>query len=302
MRKIFLLLASTFFCTLAFSQDIVKLGNELLDAKNMTDAKFILVNNGMVMETLNGMIPDGRIIASNGSSIVCVVMPNNENKSMVASVLFISEENLEEHENNLRNSGYAFLEDGTYDSNGEARFYKIYQNDHKSCRISYPTNSDKTTRFEFTINRTVDASLPNIVALGDWLLTIDDISKSESIIVNNGMVLEPIELLGADPDLRILATNGADAKTPIMCTVQAISKHDKRISILSFVYHGDATHFEPDLRKLGYEFVDKGQYKEHIHTFLYSRYRKGNKYCRISYPSSGEKGASLEFVLNRNGN
>ena len=138
----------------------------------MTDAKFILVNNGMVMETLNGMIPDGRIIASNGSSIVCVVMPNNENKSMVASVLFISEENLEEHENNLRNSGYAFLEDGTYDSNGEARFYKIYQNDHKSCRISYPTNSDKTTRFEFTINRTVDASLPNIVALGDWLLTI----------------------------------------------------------------------------------------------------------------------------------
>ena len=268
----------------------------------MTDAKFILVNNGMAMETLNGMVPDGRIIASNGSSIVCVVMPDNENKSMVTSILFISEENLEEHENNLQDSGYAFLEDGTYNSNGETRSYKQYQNDHKSCRVSYPTNSDKTTRLEFTIDRTVDASLPDIVALGDWLLTIDDISKSESILANNGMILEPIELLGVDPDLRILATNGADAKTPTMCTVQAISKQDKRISIVSFVYNGNATHFEPCLRKLGYDFVDKGQYKEHIHTFAYSRYRKGNKYCRISYSTNSEKGASLEFTLNRNGN
>lgn len=302
MKKTFLFLTSLLISTLAFPQDIVRLGNNLLDAKNMTDAKFILVNNGMAMETLNGMVPDGRIIASNGSSIVCVVMPDNENKSMVTSILFISEENLEEHENNLQDSGYAFLEDGTYNSNGETRSYKQYQNDHKSCRVSYPTNSDKTTRLEFTIDRTVDASLPDIVALGDWLLTIDDISKSESILANNGMILEPIELLGVDPDLRILATNGADAKTPTMCTVQAISKQDKRISIVSFVYNGNATHFEPCLRKLGYDFVDKGQYKEHIHTFAYSRYRKGNKYCRISYSTNSEKGASLEFTLNRNGN
>ena len=138
----------------------------------------------------------------------------------------------------------------------------------------------------------------NVVKLGDELLTVNSMEKSPKILTNGGMVIEPIEeMLGIDPDLRITASNGVEPQVPIMCTVEAMSKVDRRISIITFIYNGNARKLETNLRNLGYKFLDNGQYREYIHTFRYSRYQKGNKYCRISYPANGEKGAKLEFVL-----
>lgn len=138
----------------------------------------------------------------------------------------------------------------------------------------------------------------NVVKLGDDLLTANSMEKSPKILSDGGMIIEPVEvLLGIDPELKIIASNGIEPQVPIMCTVEAMSKADKRISIITFVYNGNAEKLETNLRNLGYKFLDNGQYREYIHTFRYSRYQKGKKYCRISYPANGEKGAKLEFVL-----
>ena len=138
----------------------------------------------------------------------------------------------------------------------------------------------------------------NVVKLGDELLTANSMEKSPKILSNGGMVIEPVEpLLGIDPDLRITASNGVDPQIPIMCTVEAMSKTDRRISIVTFVYNGNSSKLEANLRNIGYKFLDSGQYQEYIHTFRFSRYQKGNRYCRISYPANGYKGAQLEFVL-----
>ena len=138
----------------------------------------------------------------------------------------------------------------------------------------------------------------NVVKLGDDLLTANSMEKSPKILSDGGMIIEPIEdMLGIDPNLRITASNGVEPQVPIMCTVEAMSKADKRISIITFIYNGNAEKLETNLRNLGYKFLDNGQYREYILTFRYSRYQKGKKYCRISYPANGEKGAILEFVL-----
>lgn len=138
----------------------------------------------------------------------------------------------------------------------------------------------------------------NVIKLGDELLTANSMEKAPKILSNGGMIIEPAEeILGIDPDLRITASNGVEPQIPIMCTVTAMSKADRRISIITFIYKGNAGKLEINLRNLGYKFLDKGQYREYIHTFRYSRYQRGNKYCRISYPTNGEKGALIEFVL-----
>ena len=140
----------------------------------------------------------------------------------------------------------------------------------------------------------------DVVQLGDKLLTSDNMEKARSILTNGGMVIEPVEeLFGIDPDTRITASNGTNPKIPIMCTVYAESKQDSRISLIQFVYNGDATNLETQLRKLGYTFLNKGKYKDGGFTFSGSRYQKGNKYCLVSYPTNGGKGALLDFMHNR---
>lgn len=138
----------------------------------------------------------------------------------------------------------------------------------------------------------------DVVKLGDELLSVNNMEKSPKILSNGGMIIEPIEeMLGIDPNLRITASNGVEPQVPIMCTVEAMSKVDRRISIITFIYNGNANRLETNLRKIGYKFLENGQYREYIYVCRYSRYQKGNKYCRISYPTNGEKGAKLEFVL-----
>ena len=140
----------------------------------------------------------------------------------------------------------------------------------------------------------------DVVKLGDRLLTCDNMEKARSILTNGGMVIEPIEeLFGVDPDTRITASNGTNPKIPIMCTVYAESKQDRRISLIHFVYNGNAANLEPQLRKLGYTFLNKGEYKDGGFTFSGSAYQKGNKRCLVSYPTDGSKGALLEFMPNR---
>lgn len=138
----------------------------------------------------------------------------------------------------------------------------------------------------------------NVIKLGDELLTANNMEKTPRILEKGGMVIEQVEaLFGIDPDLRITASNGNKPQFPIMCTVEAMSKTDRRIFLITFVYNGNAEGLETNLRDLGYKFLDNGQYSEYIYTFRYSRYQKGDKYCRISYPTKGDKGARIEFVM-----
>ena len=105
----------------------------------------------------------------------------------------------------------------------------------------------------------------NVVKLGDDLLTANSMEKSPKILSDGGMIIEPIEdMLGIDPNLRITASNGVEPQVPIMCTVEAMSKADKRISIITFIYNGNAEKLETNLRNLGYKFLDNGQYREYI--------------------------------------
>lgn len=117
MKRIILLLISIISAA-AFSQDVVKLGNELLDATDMEDARFILVNNDMTIETSDKIFIDlnKQIIASNGSNIICIVTTGKQDNH-VASVTFISESMIDGLEDNLSNLGYKAVsntEDGEY--------------------------------------------------------------------------------------------------------------------------------------------------------------------------------------------
>lgn len=145
MRRFILLLISIIISVSAFSQDVVKLGNELLDVTDMDDAKFILVNNGMTIETSDKIFIDlnKQIIASNGSNIICIVMTGKQDNH-VASVTFISESMIDGLEDNLSNLGYKAVsntEDGEYCSG------------NKSCKISHQTlNRVEVIQIEFSVN------------------------------------------------------------------------------------------------------------------------------------------------------
>lgn len=146
MRRFILLLISIIISVSAFSQDVVKLGNELLDVTDMDDAKFILVNNGMTIETSDKIFidPNKQIIASNGSNVVCIVAAE-KHSNHVASVTFISESMIDGLEENLSKLGYKAVSDT---GNGE------YCNGNKSCKISYQTlNGVEVIQIEFFIKR-----------------------------------------------------------------------------------------------------------------------------------------------------
>lgn len=146
MKRIILLLISIIISAAAFSQDVVKLGNELLDATDMEDARFILVNNDMTIETSDKIFIDlnKQIIASNGSNIICIVMTGKQDNH-VASVTFISESMIDGLEDNLSNLGYKAVsntEDGEYCSG------------NKSCKISHQTlNGVEVIQIEFFIKQ-----------------------------------------------------------------------------------------------------------------------------------------------------
>lgn len=146
MKRIILLLISIIISAAAFSQDVVKLGNELLDATDMEDARFILVNNDMTIETSDKIFIDlnKQIIASNGSNIICIVMTGKQDNH-VASVTFISESMIDGLEDNLSNLGYKAVsntEDGEYCSG------------NKSCKISHQTlNGIEVIQIEFFIKQ-----------------------------------------------------------------------------------------------------------------------------------------------------
>lgn len=145
MKRIILLLISIIISAAAFSQDVVKLGNELLDATDMEDARFILVNNDMTIETSDKIFIDlnKQIIASNGSNIICIVTTGKQDNH-VASVTFISESMIDGLEDNLSNLGYKAVsntEDGEYCSG------------NKSCKISHQTlNGVEVIQIEFSVN------------------------------------------------------------------------------------------------------------------------------------------------------
>lgn len=145
MKRFILLLISIIIGVAAFSQDVVKLGNELLDATDMEDARFILVNNDMTIETSDKIFidPNKQIIASSGSNIICIVAAGKQNNH-VTSVAFICESMIDGLEDNLKNSGYEAVsntEDGEYCSG------------NKGCKISYQTlNGVEVIQIEFSIN------------------------------------------------------------------------------------------------------------------------------------------------------
>ena len=138
----------------------------------------------------------------------------------------------------------------------------------------------------------------NVISLGDKLLTANNMGKVSQIIKSGGMVIEPVEeMFGIDPDLRITASNGVDAQIPIMCTVHAISKTDRRIQLISFVYKGDASKLKSNLSNLGYKYVDEFEYNDYGHILRCKRYLKGDRICVISTPTNGEKVSTIDFTL-----
>lgn len=137
----------------------------------------------------------------------------------------------------------------------------------------------------------------NVIRVGNDLATANNMEKSKTILINGGFVIEPIEeLFGIDPDLRITASNGADASAPILCTIEAMSKQDRRISLITFICKSvNHSEIRNSLQNASYILLESGIYKEHTFTIPYSRYKKGDIFCRVSWFNSG--GVMVEFAV-----
>lgn len=146
MKRIVLFLFSTIVSVIAISQDIVKLGDSLLNVDDMEDARFIFVNNGMSIETFDKIFvnPNKQIIASNGSNIVCIANAD-KNDNRVASVTFICESMIDGLEDNLSILGYKAVSNTEGGENCSG---------NKSCKISHQTlNGVKAIQIEFSIKQ-----------------------------------------------------------------------------------------------------------------------------------------------------
>lgn len=139
----------------------------------------------------------------------------------------------------------------------------------------------------------------NVIRVGNDLATTDNMEKSKTILTNGGFVIEPIEeLFGIDPDLRITASNGADASAPILCTIEAMSKQDRRIFLITFICNKvNHSRIRNSLQDASYTLIDNGTYEDGPYIFPYSRYKKGNVFCRVSWVDNGVK---IEFVNIKN--
>jgi len=144
----------------------------------------------------------------------------------------------------------------------------------------------------------VNGFCQDIVKICDEMIMANNFDKVSSIIVNGGMVIEPLQnLYGYDTDLKIIASNGSQPITPTMCTVTAKSKEDRRIELISVVYNGNAGIVIKGLKGIGYEFLYSGTYEEGGFKFNYNVYFKPklNITCKVSLPADGSIGALLEF-------
>lgn len=123
--------------------------------------------------------------------------------------------------------------------------------------------------------------------------------KSKTILINGGFVIEPIEeLFGIDPDLRIIASNGQNASAPILCAIEAMSKQDRRIFLIKFICNKvNHSEIRNSLHNASYTLLESGTYQEYTFAIPYSRYKKGNIYCRVSWLDTG---AMIEFLNSNN--
>ena len=139
----------------------------------------------------------------------------------------------------------------------------------------------------------------NVIRVGDDLAIANNMEKSRAILTNGGFVIEPIEaLFRVDPDLRITASNGADAPTPILCTINAMSKLDRRILLITFICNKvNHSRIRNSLQDASYTLIDNGTYEDGPYIFPYSRYKKGNVVCRVSWADTG---VMIEFVNIKN--
>ena len=140
----------------------------------------------------------------------------------------------------------------------------------------------------------------DVIRVGTDVATINDMKKTKAILTNGGVVIEPLEnLFGIDPDLRITASNGQSATTPIFCTIEAMSKQDRRIFLIRFICKNvNHSEIRNSLQSASYTFLESGTYKEHTFTIPYSRYQKGNIYCRVSWID--DNGAMVEIINSEN--
>ena len=139
----------------------------------------------------------------------------------------------------------------------------------------------------------------NVIRVGNDLATTDNMEKSKTILTSSGFVIEPIEeLFGIDPDLRITASNGLNASTPILCTIEAMGKQDRRIFLIRFVCNKvNHSEIRNSLQNASYTLLESGSYKEHTFTIPYSRYKKGDIICRVSWLDTG---VMVEFINSKN--
>lgn len=138
----------------------------------------------------------------------------------------------------------------------------------------------------------------NVIQVGDMIVRNDNMEKSKVFLEKNGFIIEPIEgLLGVDQDLRISASNGNDALSPVFCTIEAMSKQDRRIFQIKFICKSIShSTLRNSLQNLSYSLIQNGSYKEHTFTIPCSLYKKENFYCRISW---FDEGAMVEFQMDR---
>lgn len=139
----------------------------------------------------------------------------------------------------------------------------------------------------------------NVIRVGNDLATTDNMEKSKTILTNGGFVIEPIEeLFGIDPDLRITASNGQNASAPILCTIEAMSKQDRRIFLITFICNKvNHSEIRNSLQNASYTLLESGSYKEHTFTIPYSLYKKGDIICRVSWLDTG---VMVEFINSKN--
>lgn len=165
MKKFYLILISIIISTAAvYTQNTVRLGDELLATDNFDKSLHILTAGGMVIEPIEdmfGMVSDNCITVSNGwdaaAPIFCKVeaLNDNGNDNRIRIVTFIHYNGCSGLEEELTELGYQLFEEGSY-----MEYIHSYDSKHfvKGCRNVRISRPDKGTGVivEFMLDRNND--------------------------------------------------------------------------------------------------------------------------------------------------
>ena len=155
----------TFACviisTVLSSQNVIKLGDEIISTDNMDKTLQILTYGGMVIEPIEdmfGCVSDRYITTSNGSDaenpIFCKVERLHDHEQYVLMATFMLYYDCPRLEDELEKLGYELFEYGGYVEYIFPYDMKHFKKGKKNVRISYPDYGGKLRAIvEFMLDR-----------------------------------------------------------------------------------------------------------------------------------------------------